>query len=71
MDRHESIVGQFEHDHLQQVSGSVGSDDEDLGRIGVGIDVDHDERTASGMRDVLIGDAVPPSRSVDVHTLLM
>ena len=71
MDRHESVVGEFEHNHLEQVPGSIRPDDQHLGWIAVGIEVSHHKRMLCRAEDVLIRDAMSPRRPVHVHTPLM
>jgi hypothetical protein len=63
VDREQTVVGEFEHDHLEQISSRIGTDRQELGRISVGIEVDHDEGLCGGVPDIVVGDAVPASRS--------
>lgn len=44
MDGHESVLGEFEHDHFEKVAGTVGAEDQELRRIAVGIEIDHHKR---------------------------
>jgi hypothetical protein len=44
MDGQQSVVGQHEDDHLEQVAGPVWSDSQLLRWVGDRIEVDHDER---------------------------
>jgi hypothetical protein len=44
MDGEESLVGQFQDRHLEEVAGAVWADDQDLGRVGIGLDVNDDHR---------------------------
>ncbi len=71
MYRQEPFVGEGEHDHLEGVAGRVRSDDQLLGRVAVGIEVDHHERVVGGMTDLVVGDAMSSSRAMDLHTPLM
>ena len=47
MNREQLIAGQFEHDHFEEVPGSVRPDCEDLRRIGLGVEIDDDNRVVS------------------------
>jgi hypothetical protein len=60
-----------EDDHLEHVASSVWPDGQLLGRIGVGIEVDHHQRVIGGVTDVIVVDAVAASRAVDLHTRLV
>lgn len=51
MDHQVDVVGEFEPDDLQQVAGFVGSDSEDLGWIGVGIEIDDGDGMVKGVAD--------------------
>ena len=67
MNREQLIAGQFEHDHFEEVPGSVGPDCEHLRRIRLGVETDDDNRVFSGVLDVgitrtdagLVGDVAP------------
>ncbi len=54
MDRHDSVIGQFEHNHFQEVPGCVRPNEKYLRRVGVRVEVHHDERMAGRVRDVPI-----------------
>ncbi len=68
MNREQLIAGQFEHDHFEEVPGSVGPDREDLRRIRLDVQIDHDDGMLNGVLDVGITDPVSSRRSVDLHT---
>ena len=68
MNGQQPIVGELEHHHLEQVAASVGANDQKLGRVAVGIEVDDHDRVVGGMAEVLVADAMTSSRSVDLHT---
>ncbi len=58
MDHQGDVVGEFEPDDLQQVAGFVGSDSEDLGWIGVGIEIDDGDGIVKGVADGCVVDTV-------------
>ena len=62
-----SIIGEFEPDDLQQIPGTVRSDDQDLGRVRVGLEVNNCDGVAEIMQDVGVADAVLVSCAVDFH----
>jgi hypothetical protein len=66
----EKIVGELEQDDLEEVASLVWPDDEDPGRIGVGLEVDGDEPVVDSVDHIGHGRAVTQSRRVDVHTAL-
>ena len=68
VNREEPIAGKFEHDHFEQVPGSVGPDCEDLRRVRLGVEIDDDNGVVDGVLDVRITDPVSSRRSVDLHT---
>ena len=68
MNREQLIAGQLEHDHFEEVPGSVGPDCEHLRRVGLRVEIDHDDRVIDGMSDVRVTDPVSSRRSVDLHT---
>lgn len=71
MDRQNPVVGKHEHDHLEHVPGLIRPDRELLRRIAVRVKVDDDKRVIRGMADSGVGDPVPPSRTMDLHTPLV
>lgn len=71
MNRQELVVGQVHCDHFEHVAGTVRPDNQQLWRIGIGVEVDHDKRVFDGVVDVRVVNAVPSGRTVDLHTLLM
>ena len=73
MYRQEPVVGQCEDDHLDEVASRVRSDRQlfQSVAIGIGIEVDHHERVIGGMTDLMVGDSVSSSRSMDLHTPLV
>jgi hypothetical protein len=66
----EKIVGELEQDDLEEVAGLVWPDDEDLWRIGVGLEVDGDESVVDSVDHIGRGRAVTQRRRVEVHTPL-
>ena len=52
------IIGEFEPDDFQQVPGSVWSDGQDFGRVGVGFEVNNGDSVAKGVQDGGVADAV-------------
>ena len=69
MDGEESLVGQFQDHHLEELAGAVGTDDQDLGRVGIGVDVNDDQRVVDKLVDS-IRKPVAAGRLVDPHTSL-
>lgn len=67
MDHEVDVVGEFEPDDLQQIAGVVGSDRQNLGRVGVGIEVDDGEGVVQGVEDGGVEYSVLASRPVDLH----
>ena len=68
MNREQLIAGQFEHDHFEKVSGSVGPDRENLRRIGLRVEIGDDNGTVDGVLNVRVTDPVSSRGSVDLHT---
>ncbi len=68
MDGQEPIIGQAEHDHLQKIAGPVRADRQDLGWVSIRIEVHNDQRMVDGVTNVLIIEAVPSGRPMDIHT---
>lgn len=64
-----SVVGKVENDDFQQLRVVRRTDDEDLRRVGIGFEVDHDDRMLDCVDDVVLSDAVTSSRSVKLHSL--
>jgi len=71
VDHQQPVVGQREHDYLKQVPGPVRADGQQLGRVGVRIDVGHHDRMLDRVADVLVINAVPASRAVNLRTSIM
>jgi hypothetical protein len=67
VDHEIDVVGEFEPKDFQQVASSVGSDSEDLGWVGVGIEIDDSEGIVQGVEDDGVGDSVFASRPMDLH----
>lgn len=70
MDDQDLLVGQLDEDDFEEVAGKVRSDDEDLRRIGVGLEVGDHDAVVDRVRDLGLGEAVAQRRAVDVHTEL-
>jgi hypothetical protein len=62
-------LGRDEHDELEQVGGSVRSDDEPP--VGIVTEIVDDERVVDGVDHVGVGDAVSSGRGVDLHTRIL
>ena len=71
MDRDVPLLGELEHDDLEQVSREIRPDDEDLGWIGVRLEIGDDQRMLDGVTDVVVAAAVLACRSSDLHTGLV
>ena len=71
MDHQQPVAGQREHDYLKQVPGPVRADGQQLGRVGVRIDVGHHDRMLDRVAYVLVINAVSASRAVNLHTSIM
>jgi hypothetical protein len=54
------------HDKFEEVGRLVGSDDEPP--VGIFAEVVDDERVLDGVEHVVVGDAMTPSRRMDLHT---
>jgi len=67
MDHEIGIIREFEPDDLQEVSGSIGSDSEHLGWIGVGIEVDDREGMVDGVADGVVVDSVLVGGAMYLH----
>ncbi len=65
MDDELIAFGGDEHDHLEEVGRSVGSDDQLPVRIFAEVIDDH--RVLNCMKDVIVSDAVAAGRRVDLH----
>jgi hypothetical protein len=65
------IVGEFEPDDLQQVTGAVGLDGKDLWWVGFGFKIDDDEDMVEGVEDGVGFDAVLVGGSVDLHIAIL
>lgn len=68
MDREHSVVGELEHDHLEQVPGPVRSDCEHLRGVSICVEIHDDDRVIRRVSDVGISNPVPSRRTVDLHT---
>ena len=67
---HQVFSVELEPDDLGQVSGRIGPDGQNLGRVGIGIEVDHRDRMVQRMTD-RVGADVPLERgSVKLLTRL-
>ena len=66
MDDQLVALGRDEHHELEQVGGSVRSDDEPT--VGIVTEIVDHERVIDGVEHVGVGDAVASGRKVDVHT---
>jgi hypothetical protein len=51
------IVGEDEHDHLEQVPGRVGADREHLWWVGIGFEIDRQQYVLDRVEDVVVADA--------------
>lgn len=71
MDHEVDVVGEFKPDDLQQVAGVVGSDGEDLGRIGFVVEIDDSDGMVEGVEDGGIVDTVLAGRPVDLHITIL
>jgi hypothetical protein len=68
VDHEIDVLGEFESDDFQQVASSVGSDSEDLGWVGFGIEIDDGEGIVQGVEDDGVGDSVfATSGPMDLH----
>ncbi|VAV93161.1 hypothetical protein MNBD_ACTINO01-1010 [hydrothermal vent metagenome] len=67
MDHKIDIVREFKPDDLQEVPGSVGSDCEHLGWIGVGVEIDENEGMVDGVADGVVVDSVLMGGVVYLH----
>ncbi len=68
MDRHPPLVRQQKHDHLEEIAGAIGSDEQQPRSLAVRIEIDHDERVINGVANLGVRDPVPASRSMNIHT---
>lgn len=67
MDHQQAIAVEDEHDHFEEVGRSIGTDDQDLGRILVNPELH--ERVVDGVHDVVDNHTVAKSGPVDLHTV--
>lgn len=67
MDHEIDIVREFEPDDLQEVPGSIGSDSEHLGWIGVGFEIDDHEGMVDGVADCVDVDSMLVGGPVYLH----
>jgi hypothetical protein len=51
VDHQTDVVGELDPDDLQQFAGVVGSDRKDLGRVGVGLEVDDSDGMVAGVEN--------------------
>ena len=71
VDGEEPLVGQVQDHHLEKVAGGVWPDDQDLGWVGIGVDVNDNQGVIDGVADVDSGDPVTAGRFVNLHTSLL
>ena len=69
MDDQLVALGRDEHDELEEVGGSVRSDDEST--VGIVTEIFDHERVVDGVEHVVVGDAVASGRGVDLHTRIL
>ncbi len=69
MDDHLAALPTDEHDHLEEIGGSVWTDDEPP--VGVVSEIFDDERVFEGTKHVFVADPVAAGRGMDLHTLLL
>jgi hypothetical protein len=67
MDHEIGIVREFEPDDLQEVPGSIGSDCEHLGWIGVGVEIDEHEGMVDGVANGVVVDSMVVGGAVYLH----
>ena len=58
MDHKQVVVLEFEQDEFEEVASEVRPDDEDLGWVGIGLEVDEDKGIGKGVDDVGLCSAV-------------
>jgi hypothetical protein len=71
VDRKGAVVGQQQDDHLEQVPGNVGAKQQELRRVGLRLEVDHDKWMLDRVTDVVVRQPMAARRTVDIHTLLV
>jgi len=71
VDRQGAVVGKQQDDHLEHIPGSVGAQQQQLGRVGLRLEVDHDKRMVGRVTGVVVSDPMAARRAVDVHTPVM
>jgi len=64
------IVRKLKENDLEEISGSVRPDNQHLGRIRVGFEIDGNQAMIECMQRVRILDAVTTRRPVELHTIL-
>lgn len=62
------VVGEDEHDHLEEVSGRVGADHEHLWWVGIGFEIGRHKFVLDRVQDVVVADAVLAGRSMNLHS---
>lgn len=67
---HEIAVVEFKPDDFKEIAGEVGADTQDLGRIGIGVEVGDDERVRDSMKDGFLVVAMLERGPVKLHTRL-
>lgn len=67
MDHEIDLVSELEPDDLEQIAGVVGPDRQDLGRVGVRVQVDDGDGVVKGVQDGGIRDSVLASRPMDLR----
>ena len=69
MDDELSVVGEIENDDVYELCVLPWADDQNLRRVGIGIQVNDDNRILHGVDDVGLTDAMPSSRAMKLHPL--
>ncbi len=70
MDDQVPIIGKFKENDIKKISGSVRPDNQHLGRIRVGFEIDGNQPMLECVQRVRVLDAVSACRPVDLHTIL-
>jgi len=68
MDRHQSLASECQCDDLDQAAGAIRADEQQLGWIGVGIEVIGDNRMVASVEHVVVIEAVFAGRVMNLHT---
>lgn len=64
---HQVDLVELEPDDLKKVAGMIGSDGERFGRVCVWFEIEHRDGVLDGVANRCVADAVPASRTVDLH----